>query len=79
MAALAVLLVLLLWVKQSLKSTELSYQIQTMQKEIEKEQNKKNELQEKLNKNLSLDTVEFNAKQMGWIVPKSSAVVVVPL
>lgn len=79
MAALAVLLVLLLWVKQSLKSTELSYQIQTVQKEIEKEQNKKNELQEKLNKNLSLDTVEFNAKQMGWIVPKSSAVVVVPL
>ena len=79
MAALAVLLVLLFWVKQSLKSTELSYQIQTVQKEIEKEQNKKNELQEKLNKNLSLDTVEFNAKQMGWIVPKSSAVVVVPL
>ena len=74
-----VIVLLLLWVKQSLRSTEMSYRIQETEKLIEKESEQKNELEKILSQNLSLEKIESQARKSGWVIPSSSSVVIVPI
>lgn len=71
---------LLLWVSQSVRSTQMSYQILKMEKQIAKEQSKRTELEISRDRMISLDAVEKTAlDQLGLVVPKKDNIIVMTL
>lgn len=73
-------LFLLLWVHRTVQSTQLSYQIQNLEGEMRKEQNKQIELKMERDRYLSLEFIESVAiKNLGLVVPKEENIVVFTL
>lgn len=73
-------LFLLLWVSQSVRSTQLSYEIQKLEEQIKEEQNMQVELKLKRDRYFSLEYVETLAKKKyGLILPPQENIVILPL
>ena len=69
---------LLWWVSQTVRSTEISYQIQDFEERIREEKKRRSELEIQKNGVLSLAMVENIARQkLGLVVPKESDLVIV--
>ena len=79
-ALIGTVLFLLFWVSQTVRSTQLSYQIRQIESEIKKEQIKEVELMMKKDEVLSLEKIESAAKEkLGLIVPGEENIVVISL
>ena len=71
---------LLMWVGQTVRSTQLSYQIQTLEDEFKKERARQIELQMLRDRLISLDSIEKTARnKLGLIVPSKENIVLVTL
>lgn len=76
----ALVFFLLLWVSQSVRSTQLSYQIQKVEEEIKKELKRQAELKWHADRILSLETLEAAArKKFNLAPPKEENVVIMTL
>ena len=77
--ALAVPLVLF-WVRQTVRSTQMLYDIQKVEQEIKKEGNRRADLEMKKDRILSLEALEERAKmKLGLIVPGKENIVLMAL
>ena len=66
----------LLWISHTVRSTQISYRIQKLEEELEKEKNKRVELEIARDRLLSLETVEAAAKRkLGLVVPQEENIV----
>lgn len=71
---------LLLWVNQTVRSTQLSYRIQSLEDEIKKEDARRVHLKRQRDAQLSLENVEEVAKsKLGMAVPKDEDIIVIAL
>lgn len=71
---------LLLWVSQTVRCTQLSYQIQSVEQEYKKEQRKRAELELQRDRCLSLETIETIARQRyGLVNPQKESVILLAL
>ena len=71
---------LLLWVGQTVRSTQVSYQIQKLQDEIKKESHRQIELEMQRDQFVSLESIENAAKKkLGLIVPAKENIVLITL
>ena len=64
-----IILFLLFWVSQSVRSTQISYEIQTLEDKIKEEKNKQVELKIERDRYLSLDYVETIARKKCGLIP----------
>jgi len=77
---LGVVLFLLLWVNQSVRSTQLSYRMQKVKDQIHQEQTRRTELQMERDGLLSLESLEeISKKKLGLIEPKDDNIVIMTL
>ena len=68
---------ILLWVSQTVDSTKILYQIQTLEEEIKSERNRSVELKLLYDRMTSLEFVEWTAKnKLGFVVPKADELVI---
>ena len=76
---LAVPLVLF-WVRQTVLSTQMLYEIQKIEQEIKKERNRRADLEMKKDRILSLEALEERAKmKLGLVVPGKENIVLMVL
>jgi cell division protein FtsL len=76
-AVLALILLLLLWVRQTVRSMQIAYHIRAMETEIKKEQRKQTDLERQKNTYLTLSNLENAAKTSGLIVPREEEVITI--
>lgn len=77
---IALTVMLLLWVSQTVRSTQLSYQIQSVEQEFKKEQRKRVELELQRDRVLSLESIETIArKKYGLVNPEKENVILLAL
>ena len=80
LGSFALTAILLLWVSQSVRSTQVSYQIQKVEEDIKKEQKKYLELEIAKDRYLSLDSLENTAsKKLGLVVPGEENIIIVKI
>lgn len=78
MGLVGLFLILLIWVSQTVRSTQISYQIQKIEEEIGKEEAKKADLEARKNQYLTLNSVdEYARKKIGLISPQEKDIVVI--
>ena len=71
-------LLLLVWVNQTVRSTQISYQIQKLEEQIKDEEDHKSELEANKNQYLSLNSIEEIARQkLGLVNPQDKDIVVI--
>ena len=74
---LGLILFLLLWVNQSVRSTQLSYRMQKVEQEIRQEQKRRTELELERDSLLSLENLEeVSKKKLGLVEPKDENIVI---
>lgn len=73
------ILLLLLWVNQSIRSTELSYKIRSLEAEIQLEEKKRTVLEMKKNQLLSLSFIEEVSRKSGLVSPDPENIVIIKL
>jgi hypothetical protein len=71
---------LLLWVHQSVRSTQVSYQILKIEEEIRAERNRQIELEIARDRIVSLEAIENAARtKLGLVVPRKENIVLITL
>ena len=71
---------LLLWVSQTIRSTQVSYQIKKIEEEIKAEERKQSELEIERNRALSLDSIESSArKDLGMENAQEKDIIFIPV
>lgn len=71
---------LLFWVRMTVQSTQLSYQIRDVEDKIRKEQRKLSDLEIQKDQYISLSSIEEAAKKkLGLISPSNENVILIPV
>lgn len=74
------ILFLLLWVHQTVQTTQISYKIQKLEEELQKEETKQIEFKMQADQYQTLEFVESVAKKkLGLIQPKENNIIVITL
>ena len=70
----------LLWVNQTVSSTKILYQIQKLDDELKREQDRRITLEMLRDRMTSLEFVEWTARnKLGFVDPRSQDIVVIPV
>lgn len=71
---------LILWVNQTIRSTQTSYLIKKVEEEIKIEERKQEDLEMERNRILSLEAIENTAKEkLGMDHPKEKDIIIMPI
>ncbi len=77
---LVLVFLLILWVNQTIRSTQTSYSIKKVEEEIKTEERRQSEIDIERNRFLSLDSIETEAKEkLGMDHPKEQDIILISL
>lgn len=76
---IAVVVMLLFWVRMTVQSTQLSYRIRDLEGSIQKEQRRRSDLEIQKDQYISLHSIEDVAKKkLGLVTPSNESVILMP-